>query len=145
MTIEEQARQVAEVKSYGLICAAAIGVKDVEERAKALVKSGLEIIVIDIAHGHSKYAGKTLDYLKEKFGTADPEVLRAFSEVPREYFQYQYQNNRSFAETTYENKISKIKPWAIGWGSALSGGGFFSGYYNILVQLCFRLLLPKLS
>jgi len=86
MTIEEQARQVAEVKSYGLICAAAIGVKDVEERAEALIRSGLEIIVIDIAHGHSKYAGKTLDYLKEKYPNVDIMAGNIATKDAAEYF-----------------------------------------------------------
>ena len=61
---EDSAR---EVKKEGLICAAAIGVKDVEERVKSLADAGVNIIVIDIAHGHSKYAGKTLDYIKQNF------------------------------------------------------------------------------
>ena len=52
MTIEQQANEVRKVKSENLICAAAIGVKDVEERAKALVDAGVNIIVIDIANGH---------------------------------------------------------------------------------------------
>ncbi len=60
------------------------------------------------------------DYLTEQSGSADPEVLRAFNEVPREYFQYQYQTDHSFADVAYENKVEKVKPWAIGWGSALS-------------------------
>lgn len=60
------------------------------------------------------------DYLSAHLGSADPEVLRAFNEVPREYFQYQYQDNYSFANVAYEDKPEKVKPWAIGWGSALS-------------------------
>jgi protein-L-isoaspartate(D-aspartate) O-methyltransferase len=60
------------------------------------------------------------NYLTQRLGNADPEVLRAFNEVPREYFQYQYQNDKSFADVAYENKVEKVKPWAIGWGSALS-------------------------
>lgn len=59
-------------------------------------------------------------YLTDRLGNADPEVLRAFNEVPREYYQYQYQNDNSFASVTYEDKQEKVKPWAIGWGSALS-------------------------
>lgn len=59
-------------------------------------------------------------YLTERLGSADKEVERAFNEVPREYFQYQYQNENSFANVAYENSAEKVKPWAIGWGSALS-------------------------
>lgn len=71
MSIEEQARQVEEVRGYGLITAAAVGVKDVKERAGTLAEAGLEIIVIDIAHGHSKYAGETLEYLKKTYPHID--------------------------------------------------------------------------
>ena len=56
-------------------------------------------------------------YLKERLGAADPAVMRAFAEVPREYFQYNYADRHSFAGEAYE---SNPKPWAIGYGSALS-------------------------
>lgn len=56
-------------------------------------------------------------YLKRRFGKADPDVLRAFRELPREYFHYNYQNRQAFATNSYE---PKPKPWAIGYGSALS-------------------------
>jgi len=86
MTIEEQAEQVRQVKNYELICAAAIGVKDAKERAEALVKAGLEILVIDIAHGHSKYAGKTLDYLKETYPHIDVMAGNISTKDAAEYF-----------------------------------------------------------
>ncbi|SNR85946.1 protein-L-isoaspartate(D-aspartate) O-methyltransferase [Humidesulfovibrio mexicanus] len=56
-------------------------------------------------------------YLKRRFGKADAEVLRAFRELPREYFHYNYQSGRAFASNAYE---ANPKPWAIGYGSALS-------------------------
>jgi protein-L-isoaspartate(D-aspartate) O-methyltransferase len=56
-------------------------------------------------------------YLQERFGRADPLVLKAFAEVPREYFHYHYQDKHSFADKAYEESA---KPWAIGYGSALS-------------------------
>ena len=71
MTPEQQAEEVRKVKKEGLIAAAAIGVKDAEKRAKALAEAGVNIFVIDLAHGHSKYAGKTLDYLKENYPKID--------------------------------------------------------------------------
>lgn len=57
-------------------------------------------------------------YLKERFGQADPLVMKAFGEVPREYYHHHYADNRSFANLSYE--LENIKPWAIGYGSALS-------------------------
>ncbi len=56
-------------------------------------------------------------YLKEHLGTADPDVLRAFQEVPREYFHYVYSEHRSQSGVAYEDDP---KPWALGYGSALS-------------------------
>jgi protein-L-isoaspartate(D-aspartate) O-methyltransferase len=56
-------------------------------------------------------------YLAERFGKADPAVLKAFAELPREYFHYQYAERRSIAAEAYE---AEAKPWAIGFGSALS-------------------------
>ena len=57
------------------------------------------------------------NYLRLRLGAADPEVMRAFSEVPREYFHYDYANRRASPGEAYE---SNPKPWAIGFGSALS-------------------------
>jgi protein-L-isoaspartate(D-aspartate) O-methyltransferase len=56
-------------------------------------------------------------YLKSHLGSADPAVLKAFGEVPREYYHYNYKDNFSFAANAYEESA---KPWAIGYGSALS-------------------------
>lgn len=86
MTIEEQAREVEKVKQEKLIVAAAIGVKDAKERSEALVKAGVNILVIDIAHGHSKYAGKTLDYLKEHYPKIDIMAGNIATKDGAEYF-----------------------------------------------------------
>jgi protein-L-isoaspartate(D-aspartate) O-methyltransferase len=56
-------------------------------------------------------------YLEQHFGTADPAVLAAFQQVPREYFHYMYQEHLAAPSEAYE---AQPKPWAIGWGSALS-------------------------
>ena len=56
-------------------------------------------------------------YLKERLGSADPAVLKAFSEVPREYYHYQYPEHHATPGEAYEDTP---KPWALGYGSALS-------------------------
>ena len=56
-------------------------------------------------------------YLKERLGSADPEVMRAFGEVPREYFHYQYDAKAPSPSNAYE---AEPKPWGLGYGSALS-------------------------
>lgn len=50
--------------------AAAVGVGyDVMERASALVKAGVDVLVIDTAHGHSKRVVETTTLLKQEFGS----------------------------------------------------------------------------
>ena len=56
-------------------------------------------------------------YLKDHFGTADPAVLAAFEAVPREYYNYEYPERRATPGDAYEDNP---KPWALGYGSALS-------------------------
>ena len=56
-------------------------------------------------------------YLKERLGSADPAVIAAFAEVPREYYHYDYPSHRALPGEAYEDTP---KPWAIGYGSALS-------------------------
>jgi protein-L-isoaspartate(D-aspartate) O-methyltransferase len=57
-------------------------------------------------------------YLTQRFGKADPLVMKAFSELPREYYHHNYESKKSFAAAAYE--LENVKPWAIGYGSALS-------------------------
>ena len=56
-------------------------------------------------------------YLRARFQAADPAVMRAFAEVPREYIHYVHEGRRSSATDAYE---TEAKPWAVGFGSALS-------------------------
>lgn len=56
-------------------------------------------------------------YLKDHFGAADPAVLAAFQAVPREYYHYDYPDHRATPGDAYEDTP---KPWALGYGSALS-------------------------
>ncbi len=44
------------------------------------------------------------NYLKERLGRADPVVMKAFAEVPREYFHYHYEDKYPFINTAYEEK-----------------------------------------
>jgi protein-L-isoaspartate(D-aspartate) O-methyltransferase len=63
-------------------------------------------------------AMKQIDaYLKMRLGAADPLVLAAFQALPREYYHYNYQEQRSTCGDAYDQPP---KPWALGYGSALS-------------------------
>lgn len=86
MPIEEEAKEVRKVKEQGLLTAAAVGIKDTGPRAEALVKAGVDILLIDLAHGHSKYAGKTLDYLKQLFPQIDIMVGNISTKDAAEYY-----------------------------------------------------------
>jgi protein-L-isoaspartate(D-aspartate) O-methyltransferase len=56
-------------------------------------------------------------YLQKTLGNVDEKVIKAFAEVPREYFMYQYEKDKSLADFTYE---TNAHPWAIGYGSYIS-------------------------
>lgn len=86
MTIESQAKEIKKIKKENLLAAAALGVKDYEERAKVLINSGVDILVLDVAHGHSKRVGKTLDYLKENYPKIDVMVGNIATKDAAEYF-----------------------------------------------------------
>lgn len=68
-SIEEQVRMVERVKANGSpIISASIGVgDDFQARAKALVQAGVNVMTIDIAHGHSVAMMEVMKWLKDSF------------------------------------------------------------------------------
>jgi IMP dehydrogenase len=72
MTVAEQVAQVRKVKEAGVgHIGASIGVNaDYLDRAEALIKAGVDVLTIDIAHGHSVTMLETLTELKQRY----PEV-----------------------------------------------------------------------
>lgn len=51
-----------------LIVGAAVGISaDRKEKVKALVKAGVDVIVVDTAHGHSDYVLKTIEAIKGEY------------------------------------------------------------------------------
>jgi IMP dehydrogenase len=68
LSIDEQVGEVKKVKAQGLLVGAAVGVKDGErDRARALVMAGADLLALDIAHGHSKYAIEKVKFIKKEF------------------------------------------------------------------------------
>ncbi|MBI5452444.1 IMP dehydrogenase [Candidatus Gottesmanbacteria bacterium] len=64
----EQVAQVAQVKKEGLLAAAAVGVgKDIEERVAVLVKAGTDVLLIDSAHGFSKWVIEATQFIADKY------------------------------------------------------------------------------
>ena len=70
LTIERQAEEVRKVKQKNakLLVGAALGVKeDAIDRARALLDAGVDVLVVDIAHGHNERALDTVRMLKQRF------------------------------------------------------------------------------
>lgn len=73
ITIEEQASQARRLKENGVkTISGSVGVgDDFKTRAKALIDAGVNIITIDIAHGHSIQMVETMKWLKDHYPQVD--------------------------------------------------------------------------
>lgn len=68
LSIEDQAKEVSKVKKLNLLVGAAIGAsKGFEERVEALVKAGVDVVVVDSAHGFSKSVIETTRVIKQTY------------------------------------------------------------------------------
>ena len=74
LSIEEQVTHAKLVKGAGLIVGAAVGVGDDGfARAQALIEVGVDVIVVDTAHGHHRAVLDAIARIKDSFG--DQEVI----------------------------------------------------------------------
>lgn len=68
LSFEKQAQEVRKVKNKKLLVGAAVSLgQKAIERSKFLAKAGVDLIVIDVAHGHYYQVGKTIKILKKLF------------------------------------------------------------------------------
>ena len=68
LSIEDQAAEVTLVKKENLLVGAAIGAsKGFEERVTSLVAAGVDVVVIDSAHGYAKGVIDTITHIKKEF------------------------------------------------------------------------------
>ena len=75
MAPEKQAAEVARVKAEGLRVAAGVGITpDLTERVARLVEAGVDAVVLDSAHGHSKGVLDALRTVKAAFPGLDVVV-----------------------------------------------------------------------
>ncbi|HYH36037.1 MAG TPA: IMP dehydrogenase [Candidatus Saccharimonadales bacterium] len=66
LTIEDQAAEVAKVKEAGCLVGAAVGSSPgYEERVQALVDAGVDVIIVDSAHGFAKFVIEALQHIKK--------------------------------------------------------------------------------
>jgi IMP dehydrogenase len=84
--IEDQVRFIEQVKASGAkVLAASIGVgDDYQQRAMALLKAGVNVMTIDIAHGHSVAMIEVMKWLKDK--SPDTQIIAGNMATPEAAF-----------------------------------------------------------
>ena len=66
LDIKKQILEIKKVKKLKLLVGAAVGAGPNEfDRAKAIVKEGVDLIVVDTAHGHTKKVGEIIKFIKK--------------------------------------------------------------------------------
>jgi len=66
LSISEQSKEVKKVKNKNLLVGAAVGTGNEDKlRAKSLIDAGVDLIVIDTAHGHTDKVIKILSEIKK--------------------------------------------------------------------------------
>tara|TARA_Y100000389_G_scaffold187560_1_gene209087 strand:+ start:1965 stop:3041 length:1077 start_codon:yes stop_codon:yes gene_type:complete len=66
LTIKKQIEEIKKVKKKNLLVGAAVGAGPQElQRAKAILKEGLDLIVVDTAHGHTKKVSEIVRLIKK--------------------------------------------------------------------------------
>ena len=66
LDIKTQISEIRKVKKYSLKVGAAVGASEKEFiRAKEIINEGVDLIVVDTAHGHTKKVGEIIKYIKK--------------------------------------------------------------------------------
>ena len=66
LDIKKQILEIKKVKKQKLLVGAAVGAGPNEfERAKAIIKEGVDLIVVDTAHGHTKKVAEIIRFIKK--------------------------------------------------------------------------------
>ena len=66
LNIKKQITEIKKVKKHKLIVGAAVGAGLFEfKRAKEIIKEGVDLIVVDTAHGHTKKVSEIIKYIKK--------------------------------------------------------------------------------
>jgi IMP dehydrogenase len=70
LTIPDQVAEVAKVKKAGCLVGAGVGSSPgYEKRVAALIDAGVDVIVVDSAHGYSKYVIEAVKFIKKTYKT----------------------------------------------------------------------------
>jgi IMP dehydrogenase len=74
LSVEEQVTHAKLVKGAGLLVGAAVGVgDDGYARAQALIEAGIDVVVVDTAHGHHRAVLDAIERIKNRY--SDQEVI----------------------------------------------------------------------
>ena len=66
LDIKTQISEIRKVKKHSLKVGAAVGASDKEfNRAKEIIREGVDLIVVDTAHGHTRKVGEIIKYIKK--------------------------------------------------------------------------------
>ncbi|MDC3034032.1 IMP dehydrogenase [Candidatus Pelagibacter sp.] len=66
LDIKKQILEIKKVKKHSLKVGAAVGASEKEfKRAKEIIKEGVDLIVVDTAHGHTRKVGDIIKYIKK--------------------------------------------------------------------------------
>ena len=66
LDIKSQIQEIKKVKKQKLLVGAAVGAGPNEfKRAEAIIKEGVDLIVVDTAHGHTKKVGEIIRFIKK--------------------------------------------------------------------------------
>ena len=66
LEVKKQVKEIQKVKKKKLLVGAAVGAGPNEfDRAKAIIKEGVDLIVVDTAHGHTKKVGEIIRFIKK--------------------------------------------------------------------------------
>ena len=67
LDIKKQINEIKKVKKQKLLVGAAVGAGPNEhKRAEQILKEGVNLIVVDTAHGHTKKVGEIIKFIKKK-------------------------------------------------------------------------------
>jgi IMP dehydrogenase len=66
LDIKNQIQEIKKVKKQKLLVGAAVGAGPNEfKRAEAIIKEGVDLVVVDTAHGHTKKVGEIIKFIKK--------------------------------------------------------------------------------
>jgi len=67
LSVENQVKQTSLVKKEGLLVGAAVSSEGYDERVNKLVAAGVDVVIVDAAHGYAKTVLSAISAIKNKF------------------------------------------------------------------------------